>query len=396
MKYIKKFESDYYNMYDDIEHKHIVDVNFYLNILKTKNLSEDSLSQMFYTACRMLPKLAIKMIDIISPKVILSGSRGLAFLNYNDFKNVIEKNEIYKRLMNKNIISDVINYGEEDKVKKLKLLKTLGFDINQEILESACYNDTQIDVIKYLVSLGLDPAIKKNSTFGHQPQNCLDVAASYNKKPDIIKYFVEKLKIPVTYRQMNDVIHNNNLEALNCLINSKKLIDDYSYSKYATREENQHSIVLSDVIKSIVYKDLSLDYIKILSDKQKDNGYDILQGLPENKTEQGKKYLDPKYLDIAYYIISNHSGSYENSYTTKYIVRNNEKYWINKIKENPNIISVLKDYYTFRCSYDFQKTILDISPKNLKYIINDLNSEIINEYSHIPEVLDKLVDKYNL
>ena len=102
-------------------------------------------------------------------------------------------------------------------------------------------------------------------------------------------------------------------------------------------------------------------------------------------------YLNKKYLDVVYWIISNYNGI-EQPHITKIITRKNSKFWLKKMKENPSIISkMLQLDKKIKHSYKYQKTILDINTENYKYIKDILNEKIKKEYKHL---IDS--DKYNI
>jgi hypothetical protein len=404
MKYIKTYEKktkqpEYYDIYDDL--RNIKDVDYYLNLLHTKNISDYNKSRLFYWSCRELPELALKLFSILPINIIIENKRGIAQLDYLYFSKILRKNDLYKLLIVRNdFIHDVLYYSNDD-TKKLILLKKLGYIFTQKNLESFCYTN-KINSIKYLVNQGLDPAIKDKANYGDMPQNCLDIATRYSDKNiEVIKYLVQKLNIPVTYRHIDNVISKRNLDAVPILINAKKFIDDYSYSRYATHEEDKYEFRLNWLIHPMLNNGLD-EYLKILL-KRKNVGYSILQSLPYltdgdfiNRKNM-VKYLDPKYLDFAYEILNNYDGKYENDDTTIFITHKNEKYWLKKMKKNPSIIYKLTELEDdFKNSYQYQKTILDADPKNVKYIIKNLNPRIMYEYDHIPEILDKSANKYNL
>lgn len=404
MKYIKTYEKkikqpEYYDIYDDL--RNIKDVDYYLNLLETKNISDYDKSRLFYWSCRELPELALKLLKILPLQMIVENKRGIVQLEYPYFSKILKYKDLYKYLITKNdFINDVLFYSYDDDTRKLILLKKLGYIFTQNNLESLSYTN-KINNIKYLVNQGFDPSLKRKSSYGDMPQNCLDTATSYGKENiEVIKYLVQNLHIPVTYRHIYNVIAKRNLEAVPILVNTKKFSDDYSYSNYATNDDNRHQFRLNSLIYPMLNNNLD-EYLKILL-KNRNVGYSILQSLPSltdhNKNYTVKiKYLDPKYLDFAYEILNNYDGKYENSETTTFITHNNEKYWLKKMKQNPSIISKLTELEEdFKTSYKYQKIILDADAKNVKYIIDDLNPRIMEEYSDIPEILDKTANKYNL
>ena len=127
----------------------------------------------------------------------------------------------------------------------------------------------------------------------------------------------------------------------------------------------------------------------------------MLQSLPSIKKfnrdtwKNEEPYLNPKSLDVAYWIIDNYNG-YQNSYNIKFITHKNAKFWLKKIKENPSIIAKIKDIdEDVANSYEYQKLILDIDINNVKYIVNNLHPKITQEYDH-PDILAKVADNYNI
>jgi len=408
MKYLKKFDSTkqivYYDFYADMidDHK---DIDYFLNIINTKDVHINTMETLFYWSCRKFQTLAIKLADLLkTPFLIKSVSiKGIVQLDYVNFKTIIEKNELYKYIIKNNeFIKDIFYYGNVDIVKKLKLINSLGAVFNQNILRSVCYTD-KVDVVKYFVSQGLDPRDMSSTNYSDSPENCLDIATKFSKSVDIIKYLVEDLKIAVTYRHMRNVIYNNNLKttfynALTILSNGI-ITDDYSYSRYATHDENKYQYKLSSLIKILAINGID-DFLKKIL---KNDAYSHIQDLPEIKNfnvttwTHGEEHLDPKYLKIAYWIIDNWNGNNENSYSTKYITIDNEKFWLQKIKKNPSIITKIK-YMSSETvnSYEYQKLILSKDEKNIKYIIGNLHPKIMTEYDHMPEVLNLLASKYNL
>lgn len=395
MKYIKKYERYkkpvYYSFHDDMNEDH-PDVDYFLNIIKTKEIYEGSLENLFYWSCRNFPKLAIELNGVIPFKIILKGIIGIVQLNYDNFRAILKKNNLYTLLINnKEFIEKILYYGDD--TKKLILLKKLGFVFNQSLLRTACFVGC-VNIVKYLVNQGFDPKEKKEDSFTYAPENCLDIATQWNKTPEVIKYLVEQLKIPVTYRHIINVIYKDNLNAIPILINAKIIVDDYCYSRYATHQENKEPYRLGDVVKIMLNKNLD-DLLKIILIKEKDHGYDQLQKLPE--LGFSNLYLNPKYLEFAYWIINNWNGENENFISTKFITTNNEKFWFRKIRKNPSIIPKLtKMRQEVLDSYKYQKLILNKDEKNIKYIINNLHPRILSEFDHIPEILNKIANKYNI
>jgi len=390
-KIFEKKVKDLYYFYDDMK-KDAHDVDYFLNLIKTKNVTSDELERLFYWSCREFPKLSLALIDVMPARSIQKEIRGIVQLDVDDFKKLIEKNDIYKGLItNKEFLEEIIYYGH-DKVDKFKILEKLGATFNQRLLSLACYAG-RINIVKYLIDKGFDPNIKKEASFSHAPQNCLDDATLYNKTPDVIKYLVEDLNMPVTYRHIYNVLVMDNFDALPSLINSKNIIDDYSYSMYATHNEDQHPFYFSSLISKILNKNQEKYIIPLF--KGKNDGYDDLQSLPSIKNYNN--ILDPKYLELAYRIIKNYKGNSSNSSSIRFITRNNEEFWFKKMKQDPSIISKLikMDDEVIK-SYKFQKLILDIDKDNLKYIINKLHPKILIEYGHLPGVINIIASKFNI
>ena len=173
MKYLKTFEKKikepyYYSFSEDMRNDNH-DIDYFLNLIKTKNVTTDEIERLFYWSCREFPKLAISLVDVMTPRSIQKSIRGIVQLNFDDFKTLIEKKDTYKSLMFQDFFDNIIYYGNDD-VKKFELLEKLGVTFNQETLRRACYAG-RINIVKYLVGKGFDPNIKKNATFSHAPQN---------------------------------------------------------------------------------------------------------------------------------------------------------------------------------------------------------------------------------
>jgi hypothetical protein len=401
MKYIKNYNKLFeWYFYDEFHKEKIRDVDYYLDRIKKEKVGKDSIDQLFHWACvENFSELVLALNNFLDKSSLIRLNRSITYLDFKTFKTILEKDNLYKNLLkDRDFLSNVIYYGD-DLVEKVKYLETLGFNINDDFLRYCCYSD-KLELIKYLVSKGLDPKKIQKDKITDIPQNCLDIATSYNKKGiKIIKYLVEELNTPVTYRHMNSVIDNP--EALDIIMKSKNIIDDYSYSMYSTNGENNRQFTLYKFLNNLSSKNL-IKYIKILADRDKKRGYDFLQNLNSKKDWQGfdkkfDEYLDPSQLEIAYYIIDNYDGDYENATTTQFITHNNEDFWLKKMKENPSIIKKLLYLDDkVRKSYKYQKILMEADEKNLKYIKNIIHPNIIKEYDHLPEVLDIIAKKYNL
>ena len=375
--YEKKATPEYYSFYEDF--KSILDVNHYINILKTKNITEYEEDRLLYFACRELPELSVKLVDYIPTKTFSKNNSAVAELPYNYFKSILKNDNIYNALINNSEFFSNLVYHNSD-VKNFKLLKDLGATFNQDLLMTACFKGS-LDIVKFLISTGLDPNKKKDATFSRAPENCMDYATKYNDKSNVIKYLVD-LGVPVTYRHIYNVIQKGNLDAVPYLVNSKNLVKDYSFSSYATQSQDKYQYTLSSLVSLMLNNNLN-KYVKILLNKEKDKGYDILQGLPFEYYDN-YKIINTKYLELAYSIISNYDGKYENSFTTEFITNYNEKFWLNKMKRNPSIISKLRNMdISILKLYDYQKIILEDDIDNLKYIKNILNPKIEKEFDYL-------------
>jgi len=378
-KYEKIYE---WAFHDEFHKEKIRNVDYYIDRIHKEKLSEKDIEYLFHWSCVYeFPELAVALSDIFSEYTLTKQNRSIAQIkDYKSFKKIIKKCNLVSLKNDRDFLEHLIHSNDDE--GKIKLVKELGLNVNQKTLETACFSG-KVNIVKYLVSIGLDPTKRREASFSHQPENCLDIATDYNKTPELIKYLVEKLNIPVTYRHMANVIYKENLDALPFLINSNNLIDDYSYSGWATHEENKHQYSLGNLLSLMISKKIKNKLIKKVLSKTKDFGYNNLQSLPRN-------------FNLIYWIISNYTGS-ENSYTTKQITQGNKKFWLKKMKENPSIISKLRHVNKgLLTSYEYQKLILDIDPKNVKYIINDLHPEIEKEFSDIPEIFNKTVSRYNL
>lgn len=314
-----KEKVDIYNLFHTEKNR---DDKYYIDLIKKGEINKYDLERLFHWCCVFdFQELAFKISKYIDNQTLYNLIRSITYLKYDYFKKIIEKDDLYKLLFkDRYFVEYIFNYSEKDEiVKKLKLIKKLGYKFIQNDLETACFKDrTGVDIIKYLTSLGLDPKKKKPSTFSHKMENCLDISTNYNENSEKIKYLVEELKIPITYRHMHNVIVKNNLESLKVLINNMdNLIDDYSYSDYATHSEDKYKYVLYDIV-SLMYNKKLFEYLKM-----------FIKNL--NKTELITRTM------------------------------------------TSNILS----------TYDFQKILLDADPNNLKYIEHILSDRIKEEYSYL-------------
>lgn len=376
----KLLEADIYQMYFTDENRNLKE---YLELIDSGELSEHDILRLFHWSCAYdFHELSAELVKKIKREDLLKHSRSIAYLDYPLFKKIIEKNNLYVSFLNnRDFLDQVFNNGK-DKVKKLKLLKKHGFEYTDKSLRSACFHNSEgiVSVIKYFVSLGLDPSKKEKSTYSDQPQNCLDIATNYNDDPSIIRYLVKNLNIPVTYRHISNVISKDNLKSVPILTRSKNIIEDYSYSSWATHDENKHPYYLSRLIYRMGNKNL-FKYLKLVFENSVKKPYNELQSLPSSSDSN---IVFPKYLNIAYWIISNYNDTYINSYNTEYITKGHLKFWVKKMKEDPSIIKKLLDVDDdIKTSYEYQKVVLDADPKNLKYIEKKLNSKIKDEYAYL-------------
>lgn len=397
------------SLYDEFFNDKIRDVDYYLDKIKNHTI-EGSVSDLFHWSCtKQFPEMVIALLDILPLRELIRLERSITFLDFETFKTVMLKNDLYKEFLTNrnNFLEYVIHHAKtDDRNKTFDFLEKLGFKLDSKLLRIAAFHG-QVDLVKYFVkNKGLDPTKKIQATWTHAEENCLDEATKYNTTPDLIKYLVEELNIPVTCRHIYNVVCKDNYEALPILLNSKIKARDYSYSGYATHDIDKYEINFFKLIDLLSDRGVDMKYLKMILDAQSHqdqyNALDALKrksdflGFDHPKDERFDKYLAQPELDLAYDIISNYNGK-ENPYITRRITHNNEKYWINKMKQNPSIIGKLigmDDKITK--SYEFQKMILDIDENNAKYIVHKLHPKIINEYDHIPEIMELLVKKYNL
>ena len=413
MKYIKTYKKLYEWYFHDEFHKDkIRDVNYYLNRIKSENVSLDSIESLFHWSCTQdFPELAIALVDILGVR-ILKLNRSIAYLKYDAFKKIIETNDLYKKLSTKDIIDNVIYYGGDDADKKLEYLQKLGFELKDENLRSACVTNN-LKTIKYLIKIGLDPKKIEKEKYSTASTNCLDIVTKYNRSHDegvtnIIDYFVNQLNIPVTYRHMYNILNKGILtdyEAFEILMKSKNRVEDYSYSSYATQDEDKHQIIERDVLRRLSGKD-KMNYFKYLVDRSDEkNKYNYVYCLNLKKDWKGfniksKEYIDPKHLDMAYYLVKQsktnpHSGFIE------LLMNENQKFWFDKMKSDKDLILKLWDMpYDIKQSYEYQKIIFESKDELTKRFIKEneknIHEKILREYDDLPEILELIAKKYNL
>jgi hypothetical protein len=414
MRYIKLFEAKKKipkkSLYEEFFKDKIRDVDYYLDQIKNHKI-EGSVSDLFHwSAAHQFPEMVIALLDIIPLNKLIYLQRSITYLDFETFKKVLLKNDLYKSLLSaRDFLENVIHYAKtNDRDKIFDFLEKLGFKLNSKLLEIAAFHG-QVDLVKYLVKKGLDPGEKISSSgYDDRLENCLDVATNYNTTPDLIKYLVEELNIPVTYRHMYNVVSKDNFDALLILLKSKNRVGDYSYSRYAIQDFYKYPIDLHKLISTISHRNnTEPKYLKsILDSLSIEEQYNSLSALKRQedflgfdfpRDEQYNKYLVEPELDLAYDIVSKYNGK-ESPFITERITHNNEKFWLKKMKQNPSLVSKLSAGMDRKIakSYKYQKTILDLDVNNVKYIIDKLHPNIMNEYDHIPEVLDLVIKKYNL
>jgi len=411
MKYIKTYNKLYEQYFHDEFHKDkIRDVDYYLDRIKKEKISNDSIDLLFHWSCIYnFPELALALIDMLGTR-ILKLNRSIAYLKYDAFKKILETNDLYKKFSNKEeIIDNVIYYSKDDDVnKKLEYLQNLGFELNDKALRTASFT-CNLKVVKYLVKLGLDPRKKEKEKYSDSPTNCLDIATKYNRDKDktteIVDYFVNELNIPVTFRHMYNVLSNDNYEAFEILMKSKNRIQDYSFSFYATNDENKYQMVLRDVLRRLSNKD-KMDYFKYLVDEiYEEDKYMYVYYLNLKKDWKGfnketKEYIDPKDLEMAYYLIKTSKKNPHDGYI-ELLMNQNEKFWLDKMKSDKDLILRLWHLPPqIKESYEYQKIIFESDneiinkfiEKNEKYI----HTRIMKEYDHLPQILELITKKYNI
>lgn len=412
MKYIKKYNKLFeWRFHDDFHKEKIRDVNYYIDKIKSEDVDNNSIEQLFHWSCTYnFPELALALVDLLGYQIVRL-HRSIAYLEYNTFKKIIEKNDLYKRLEvvgkgSTEFISEIIYYGGKDSVKKLKLLKKLGYEINKDTLRIACYGNN-LEVIKYLVSLGFDPKEKEKTSYSDRPQNCLDIATNYGKDNyDVIKYLVKDLKIPVTYRHMHNVI-NKDKKALEFLVKSDNIIDDYAYSSWSTHDEDKKQYTLRDILSSLAGKG-RMDLFKYLVDKEdiKDK-YNFVFSLNTKRDWKGfdegtNTYIKPDQLDMAYYLFKQ-SKIEPYIGVVEFVMNNNEDYWYDKFRKDPELFKMINPAmpYEHIKKYKYQKILFDSGDKEfinhlIKFYEKDIDEKILKEFSDMPEIMDIILKKYNL
>lgn len=400
MKYLKYFEArtkiispKFYDFKHDIVYKNLRDADYWWEIINNTKYDNYSLEHLFKTACIYIPELTVKMVDILSPEQIIKNSEQIYKLPLNEFKNLLIKNDLYKKFDLSKIV-DIHSDDDIDDIEKIKLLKSLNPNItfSVKLLNSAIFYKN-LNLFKYLISIGLDPSEKyeifniSRNSLGNLFSNIYNM----NKETFInfLKYIVNDLNVAVTPKHIYEVIKNIEKvgdDALEILMNAKNTTDDYEYSGWSTYDKTP--ITKSNVVTALTSSNkIDINLIKKYLISLSKFGYEYLQlfsGISEfnQKDRKYDKTFDPKNLELAYWIISNFTGQ-ENSFTTEYITNNNMDYWLKKMKENPNIIDKLKELDPkIKDSYEYQKTLLEIDPKYSK-IIRNIHPKIEKEFKYI-------------
>ena len=286
MRYIKTFE-DSFSFYDEFHHKKIRDVNYYIDKIRKKNIGPYYTTELFHWACAFnFPELAMALVEFIPRNELINLDRSITYLDYEYFKKIIEKNNLYKELINRrDFLEYVIVYGK-DKVKKFQLLEKFGVEINLRLLRLACYHGKDVELVKYFVSKGLDPNKKEKATYANYYENCLDLATTSNINVDLIRYLVNDLNMKVSFKNMLGAI-DKETESLDILINSKNI--NYSWQK---------DVSINQIIRRLLNKQLNEYVEKLLK-----NYPDLIQQieLELRKTYQIQKILlDIDPLNIEY------------------------------------------------------------------------------------------------
>lgn len=399
-----------YSFYDDFVKNKIRNVEYYLDEIKKNNHTENDVVQLFHWAClENIGDLAYELSKILSDKKLRDYASSIINLEHKYFKKILNENKkiIISGLNHNNFIEKLIN---SDNVENFKLFSN-EIELTQKLLMWSCYYESY-NIFKYLISKGLNPErMEKNSPWTYHKINCLDEACERNKSYKIIDALVNDLKLHITYRHMYDTIDNDNFKAFEILLKSNKIIDDYAYSHMNTHS-NKHKITLMDVVNILKSKN-KINYIKkLLNDNSRINeAYHEIQMLPKNIAYKNKnvfgepdvfgpykEVLKKDFLDIAYLIINLYKGA-ENFFNTIFITDGHEKYWIKKMKENPNIIEKLEGLSDeFKSKYEYQKMLLELDEKNIQKIIDSgvINPKILKEYDYLDEVIKLTSDKFNL
>lgn len=332
------------------------------------------------------------MADILSPEQIIKNSEQIYKLPLNEFKNLLIKNDLYKKFDLSKIV-DIHSNDDNDDIEKIKLLKLLNPNIvfSVKLLNSAIFYKN-INLFKYLISIGLDASEKyenfniSRNSLGNLISNIYDM----NKETfiEFLKYIVNNLNVAVTPKHIYEVVKNIEKvgdEAFKILMKAKNTTDDYEYSGWSTYEKTP--ITKSDVVTALTSSKININLIKKYLISLSKFGYEYLQlfsGISSFNQKDWKydKTFDPKNLELAYWIISNFTGQ-ENSFTTEYITNNNMDFWLKKMKQNPSIIDKLKELSPkIKNSYEYQKTLLEIDPKYSKTLRN-IHPKIEKEFKYL-------------
>jgi hypothetical protein len=173
MKYLKTFEArtkiirpKYYDFKPDIFYKNLRNADYWWEIITNTKYDDYSLEHLFKLACQYIPKLAVKMVDVLSPEQIIENGEHIYELPLNEFKSFLLKNDLYKKInLSKLVnINNINNNGDNDDIEKIKLLKSLNPNIklSANLLHSAIFYKN-IKLFKYLISIGLDASEKIKS-----------------------------------------------------------------------------------------------------------------------------------------------------------------------------------------------------------------------------------------
>lgn len=402
MKYLKTFEArtkkinlKYYDFKRDIIYKNLRDADYWWEIINNIKYDDYSLEDLFKTSCIYIPELAVKMVDILSTEQIIKNSEQIYKLPLNEFKNLLMKNDLYKKFDLSKIV-DIHSNDNDDDIEKIKLLKLLNPNIifSVKLLDSAIFYKN-LNLFKYLISIGLDAAEKYEEFYISRNSlgNLISNIHNMNKETFIkfLNYIVNDLNVAVTPKHIYEVIRNIEKvgnEALKILMNAKNNTDDYEYSVWSNYDKTP--ITKSDVVIALTSSSDKIDIklIKKYLSSLSNFGYDYLQSFCSiskfnQKEWKYDKTFDIKNLKLAYWIISNFNGT-ENSYTTNYIINNNNiDFWLKKMKKNPSIIDKLKELDTkIKDSYEYQKTLLEINTQYSKTLKN-IHPNIKKEFDYI-------------
>lgn len=378
----KLFEKyDNVDFYDDFFKKGIRYVDYYLNKIENLNIYRNDIKQLFHWSCMgKLNDFAYKISQKLNFNDLKNMINSLSDLDFETFQKIINERKLLNYLINdEGTIEYIISKGD---IKKLKFLEKNGVKLNHEVLKLSCFYG-RLEIVKYLVSKGLDPGKMTENFYSRKKENCLDETTKYGDNNfELVNYLVNELNIQVTYRHMHNVILKDNYDVFEILLKSDNLVDDYQ-------------INLIYVINLLISKN-KINYVKILIKDKIDLAYSYLQALESKKYNYNGlviEILKPDSLEVCYYVINKYNGR-ENGYTTIYITRGHKDYWMKKMKENPSIIKKLSNV-DFIEDYDYQKMLLDIDEKNIKFIIDNVHPKIIDEYQHLPEIINLVAKKYN-